>query len=86
MSPLFDSVQKAGASVRRLWMAFARGVGRANTLILLTVIYAVVFGAARGIAWLLRKDMLDGRWKDRASYWRRRTDFKTDRADYLKPY
>lgn len=69
-----------------LWMKFAHALGRINSFILLTVFYVVVFGIARMVIFVLRKDLLDERWKDRSSYWNKREKIAATEEAFLKPY
>jgi hypothetical protein len=52
------------------WYAFARILGRVNTVILLTLIYCIIIGPMALFAKLVKKDLLQ-RKKDSAktSYW-----------------
>lgn len=68
------------------WMKFARILGRINSFILLTVFYFTLIGLTRLFSWITRQDPLDSKWKDRASYWKKRTDFKIEKEPFLKPY
>jgi len=70
----------------RHWLKFAHGVGKINTAILMTVFYLVVLGLAKLGMLFSRQDPLDSRWKDRASYWKKRKDFPTSKEAFLKPY
>lgn len=67
-------------------MKFAHFMGRINTAVLLTIFYFLFLGIPRVVTALLRKDLLDERWKDRPSYWKRRADFRCTREAFLKPY
>ncbi len=62
-----------GGSLRRRiylrWMAFARVLGRVNTMVLLTVFYFAILGPVALILRILRKDLLDRWFEDRSSYW-----------------
>lgn len=70
----------------RAWMQFAHFIGKINTAILLTLFYFLFLGVARLVTLVSRADLLDSRWRDRPSYWRRREGFKADKDDFLKPY
>lgn len=70
----------------RLWMKFAHVIGKINTTILLTVFYFLFLGVARLVALIMRKDLMDSKWKDRMSYWKRRENFRVDRQAFLKPF
>lgn len=52
------------------WMAFARVLGWFNTLLLLTLVYILFIGLPAIVLKLIRKDLLDRRFRDRSSYWR----------------
>ena len=73
-------------AIYRGWMKFAHFIGRINTAIILTLFYAVFIGVGRIALFILRKDILDLRFKDRPSYWKKRQDFKADIPSFLKPY
>ena len=51
------------------WMAFARILGRINTMLLLTIAYVVIIGPVAIVFRILRTDLLDRRSEDRSSYW-----------------
>jgi hypothetical protein len=51
------------------WLRFARMVGKANAILLLTVVYFVIIGPGAILLKLLRKDILDRRAEVRESYW-----------------
>ena len=68
------------------WMKFAHALGKINTAILMTLFYFLFLGFTRIFVLVFRKDLLDSRWKDRPSYWRKREDFKIEREKFLKPY
>jgi hypothetical protein len=53
----------------RKWLSFAKVLGKANALILLTIVYFIAIGPGALILKLLRKDLLDRRMDDRSSYW-----------------
>lgn len=68
------------------WLKFAHFIGKINTTILLTIFYFIFLGPAKLITLFLGKDLLDSKWKDRPTYWRKREDFKNDKGAFLKPY
>ncbi len=68
------------------WKKTAHFIGRVNTAILLTLFYFLFLGITKGFMVLSGKDLLDEKWKDRTSYWRRREGFKVDREAFRKPY
>ena len=74
------------APVEHAWMRFAEVVGRVNTRIILTVLYALVFTPIR----LIRRafgDPLDRRMRDgRASVWVRRPPAPVDPARYRQQF
>lgn len=70
----------------RGWLKFAHFIGRVNTVILLTLFYFLFLGVAKLVALLLRKDLLDARLGDRASYWRKREGGIIPPENFLKPY
>jgi hypothetical protein len=53
----------------RKWLSFAKVLGKANALILLTIVYFIAIGPGALILKLMRKDLLDRRIGDRRSYW-----------------
>lgn len=70
----------------KIWMTIALFIGRVNTAILLTLFYFLFLGIAKVAALLTGKDLLDERWKDRPSYWKKREKLPVDRVSFLKPY
>ncbi len=72
--------------VYKIWMKIAHVIGTVNTFILMTLFYIVFIGVAKLVTLLGRKDLLDSRWKDRPSYWKRRENFQVDKKAFLKPY
>jgi hypothetical protein len=57
-------------SLKRIWMHFARMLGRINTVVLLSVIYVAVIGVMALFAKLLNKDPLKKKIRpDQMSYW-----------------
>lgn len=51
------------------WMAFARVLGKINTVVLLTIVYVVILGPVSLVFRVLRRDLLDRNHEERASYW-----------------
>ena len=51
------------------WLRFARMLGKANALVLLTVVYFLIIGPGAILLKLFGKDLLDRRLEERASYW-----------------
>ena len=51
------------------WLRFARILGKANAILLLTVVYFLIIGPGAILLKLLRKDLLDRRAEARESYW-----------------
>ncbi len=51
------------------WMRFARALGRANALLLLTIVYVVLIGPAAIVLKIFRKDLLDRKADEGATYW-----------------
>lgn len=70
----------------RLWMKFAHFIGRISTAVFLTFFYVIFLGVAKLVTVLARKDLMDAKWKDRPSYWKKRDFFKADKESLLKPY
>ncbi len=68
------------------WMKFAHFIGKINTTILLTFFYFLIFGIAKMITVIGKKDLLDLKLGDRLTYWRVRKNFKAEKAAFLKPY
>lgn len=56
--------------LKKGWMTFAFALGWFNTRLLLTIVYVVLIGIPAIVLKVIRKDLLDRRWHDRASYWR----------------
>jgi hypothetical protein len=72
--------------VERSWMRFAEAVGRVNTRIILTVVYALVFTPI-GLLRRMFGDPLDRRMRDgRASVWVRRPPAPVDPARYRQQF
>jgi len=61
-------------------------IGRVNSFVLLTIFYYIFLGSARLGTLVVRKDLLDMRFKDRTSYWKQRPNFKIDRESLREPY
>jgi Saxitoxin biosynthesis operon protein SxtJ len=56
--------------LKRIWLSFAQKLGKANTIVLLTVIYLIVIGPMALIVRLLRKDPLRKKKNPKlATYW-----------------
>ena len=70
----------------RGWMKFAHFIGKINTAILLTLFYFLFLGFAKLITIISRADLLDSRWRDRPSYWKKRENFLCTKETFLKPY
>lgn len=51
------------------WMKFARTLGRIQSAIILFLIYFIGIGAVAVVSFILRKDFLDKRMKDKDSFW-----------------
>jgi hypothetical protein len=74
------------APVERGWMRFAEVVGRVNTRIILTLVYALVFTPI-GLVRRALRDPLDRRMRDgRASVWIRRPPAPVDPARYRQQF
>jgi len=82
MNPLMRFLKQ----LYKIWMKFAHLIGRVNTAILLTLFYFLFLGVAKLVTVLLRKDLLDERLGDRASYWRKREGGIIPPENFLKPY
>lgn len=67
-------------------MKFAHTLGKINSFILLTAFYFVVIGIARLVLLIGRKDILEERWKDKPSYWKKREKLVVTEEAFLKPY
>ena len=73
-APPTDPVKKRSAdSLRRRlygrWMAFARVLGKINTIVLLTIVYMVIIGPVALVFRMFGKDLLDRTSDGRSSYW-----------------
>jgi hypothetical protein len=65
------------------WMCFGKVLGWINTRILLSAMFYLIFTPIAFALKLLRKDLLDLRFKDgRNSYWIKRPDVPFRREDY----
>ena len=51
------------------WLAFARALGWVNTRVLLSIVYVVIIGIPAIVLKLIRKDLLDRKRSNAASYW-----------------
>jgi hypothetical protein len=67
--PMPGIIKRTWERFYRGWMAFARALGHANTILLLSVFYIVVIGPASLVVRILRKDPLRRRLRPAASYW-----------------
>jgi len=56
--------------VRGYWMKFAQGLGKANALFLLTIVYVVLIGPAAIVLKVIGKDLLDRKAGIGSTYWR----------------
>lgn len=73
--------------IHKVWMPVAKGIARALTWLLLTLVFYTIFTAYGVILKLIRKDPLDRRFeKDRNSYWHRRHDGPFDPERLRKQY
>jgi len=52
------------------WKNIARRIAIIQTAIILTLFYFLMIGAFAAIIKLLRKDLLDKRWKKNRSFWK----------------
>lgn len=52
------------------WMRFARALGKANALLLLTIVYVVMIGPAAIVLKILGKDLLDRKANENHTFWR----------------
>lgn len=73
-------------SLYRAWTKVAHFIGRINTIILLTFFYFIILGIAKLVTLVSRKNLLDSKLGDRASYWKERKGFKLEKQAFLKPY
>jgi hypothetical protein len=67
-----DTPPKGRSGWRKLvdfWLRFARILGKANTFLLLTIMYVVVIGPGALVLKVFRKDLLDRNHEERESYW-----------------
>jgi hypothetical protein len=72
-------------AMKRIWLLFAQMLGKANTILLLSLVYLVVIGFMSLIVRLFRKDLLQKKMDyDQTSYWqtRRTTEQSLDRNKY----
>jgi hypothetical protein len=84
LSKIFDAIKKSSAY--RAWMKFAHIIGKVNTTILMTLFHILIIGIGKIVTLFGRKDLLDSKWKDRESYWRKREYFEVTKENLLKPY
>jgi hypothetical protein len=52
------------------WMKFAKAVGKANALVLLTIVYVILIGPAAIVLKVFGKDLLDRKAGIGSTYWR----------------
>ena len=57
-------------TVRGYWMKFALALGKANALLLLTIVYVVLIGPAAIVLKFIGKDLLDRKAGSDFTYWR----------------
>jgi hypothetical protein len=55
------------------WMRFAKALGKANALLLLTIVYVVLIGPAALVLKLLGKDLLNRKAGVGPTYWNAKT-------------
>ena len=60
------------------WMAFARWLGRVQTVLLLSIVYYVVLGPTGLIARVFRRDLLGLRQPSGPTYWKELSDTTTN--------
>jgi hypothetical protein len=63
-------LRKIGQRVYKWWMAFARALAIANTVLLLTVVYVILIGPVSLVARIVGKDLLMHRIRPSRSFWR----------------
>jgi hypothetical protein len=56
--------------LKQWWMKFAHVVGWFNTRLLLTLVYVILFAIPAIVLKLIRKDLLDRKFSNTASYWK----------------
>lgn len=86
MKKFFEPIINFLKPAYRVWMKFAHILGKINTAILLTVFYFVFLGIAKLFVVITRKDLLDLKWKDRSTYWKKREHSEMTRDAFLKPF
>lgn len=59
-----------GKQIWVFWKKFARRVAFIQTTIILTLFYFLMIGIFAIVIKLLRKDLLDKRWKQNKSFWK----------------
>ena len=72
-------------TIKRMWLLFARMLGKVNTFLLLSLVYLVVIGFMSLLMRLFRKDLLQKKMDiKQGSYWQtRKLDEQTlDRYKY----
>ncbi len=66
-------MKKIFLQFKKLWLSFAKIIGKINTVILLSLIYFIVIGLTALISRILNKDLLQKRRvKDIITYWQPR--------------
>jgi hypothetical protein len=72
-------------AVKRMWLLFAKMLGKVNTILLLSLVYLIVIGLMSLLVRLFRKDLLQKKMDfDQASYWqtRKTSDQTLDRYKF----
>ncbi|MCX6135814.1 MAG: SxtJ family membrane protein [Ignavibacteriales bacterium] len=71
-------------SAYEYWMKFARMVGKANAVVLLTIVYFVVIGPAAIVLRIIGKDLLDRKAGNEISYWydKQQEKLTTERSEH----
>lgn len=86
MEPFFLKILRVLKIIYAPILKTAHFIGKINTFILLTIFYWVFLAFAKLSLWVVGKNSLDMKCKDRQSYWKKRDNFTIDRQSLLEPY
>ena len=87
LAALAGAAPAALRPLHAVWIPVGRGIARALTWLLLTIVFVVVVTPYGLVARILRKDPLEREIdRSRSSYWHHRTDGPFDRERMKKQY
>lgn len=68
------------------WKKFAHALGVFNTKVLLTLMYFVVLGVSAAVIVVLRRDLIDSRFKKPGAWWHARQPYKPTLQDAKRQF